>query len=322
MILVAVVLALALAVVGLALYLTQPAAGAERFGPEVAPDPAALEASVRTLVGRFGPRDVDHPENLDRAAAWIAEGLRAPGATVEPQSFEREGRRYQNVVARFGPQEGARIVVGAHYDTAGPLPGADDNASAVAGLLELARLLGAARPEVPIELVAYSLEEPPAYRTDRMGSAVHADALAAAGVKLRAMISLEMIGCFDDREGSQHLPSKLLAPLYPSRGDFIAVVGHLGSPGLVRRVKRAMSGASALPVRSINAPQLVPGIAFSDHRNYWARGYPALMVTDTAFNRNPRYHTAQDTPDTLDYRRMALVVQGVHSAVWALAKDR
>ena len=300
--------------------LTQPIGAGRRSGPAIEADPARLEATVRALVERFGPRDVDHPENLARVASFLAGELGASGAQVELQPFEREGKEYANVAARFGPRDGPRLVVGAHYDTAGPLPGADDNASGVAGLLELARHLGARRPDVPIELVAYTLEEPPVYKTSSMGSAVHADSLAKAGVPVRAMLSLEMIGCFSDAERSQDYPLSVLRPLYPSRGDFIAVVGDLASIPLVRRVKAAMRGASSLPALSMNAPRLVRGVSFSDHRNYWTHGWPAAMVTDTAFNRNPRYHEPQDTPETLDYRRMALVVQGVYSAVGALAE--
>jgi len=138
-------------------------------------------------------------------------------------------------------------------------------------------------------------------------------------VRVRAMIALEMIGFFSDAPGSQSFPTPLLRPFYPSRGDFITVVGKLGQGRLIRRVKRAMRGASPLDVRSIQAPKAVPGVDFSDHASYWAAGFDAVMVTDTAFYRNPHYHTARDTPDTLDYNRMAMVVEGVRAAVIALA---
>ena len=152
-----------------------------------------------------------------------------------------------------------------------------------------------------------------------MGSRVHAEGLRQAGVDVRAMLSLEMIGCFRDDPGSQEYPVSELGLVYPSAGSFIAVVGCLGQASLVRRVKRAMAESMSVPVRSINAPRLVPGIDFSDQLNYWDAGYAAVMITDTAFYRNPRYHRAEDTPDTLDYRRMAQVVEGVHAAVGALA---
>lgn len=304
-----------------ALVIAQPVGAEEKAGPDVTADPARLEATVRMLSEKLGPRDVNHPENLDRVAQFIADSLAARGTKVSRQPFDRDGRTYQNVIARYGPAAGPTIVVGAHYDSAGPRPGADDNASGVAGLIELGRLMGEHPPPMSVELVAFTLEEPPVYGDHQMGSYHHAASLAKDGVKVRAMLSLEMIGYFTDQPDSQHLPTALLAPLYPTKGDFIALVANLGQIALVRQVKRAMkAAATTLPVHSINAPTLIPGIDFSDHRSYWQHGYPALMVTDTAFNRNPHYHTAADTPDTLDYRRMALVVEGVHAAVWALSK--
>jgi Zn-dependent M28 family amino/carboxypeptidase len=225
-----------------------------------------------------------------------------------------------NIVATFGPETPERIVVGAHYDTFMDYPGADDNASGVAGLLELARMLGQAPPSLRVELVAFTLEEPPFFRTDAQGSAVHAESLRAKDVRVRAMLNLEMIGCFSDAPGSQAFPLPLLKLWYPDTGNFIVVVGQLGRGALVRDVKRAMRGASDLPVHSINAPAFIPGVDFSDHLSYWERGYPAVMITDTAFYRNPRYHTAQDTPATLDYARMAKVTDGVHAAVRTLAR--
>lgn len=281
--------------------------------------PARLEAHVRALAEDFSPRDYLHPANLDRAAAYVGAELERAGGRVSEQPFDAGGRTYRNVVAAFGPAEGERIVVGAHYDAAGPYPGADDNASGVAGLIELARLVGRAPPPVCVELVAYTLEEPPFFRSAHMGSAVHAHSLRLGRVRVRAMVALEMIGCFSDAPGSQRFPMGLLRAFYPSRATFITVVGRMGEGRLVRRVRRAMQGASALDVRSINAPRWVPGVDFSDHACYWDAGYPAVMVTDTAFYRNPNYHTARDTPETLDYARMADVVRGVYAAVQRLA---
>ena len=284
-------------------------------------DPLKLEAHVRTLAEKIFPRDAGHPQNLDRAAAYVRQSLEQARGSVTEQPFEVNGTTYRNVIARFGPDTMERIVVGAHYDTAGQQPGSDDNASGVAGLLELANLLGNATLETRVDLVAYTLEEPPFFRTEQMGSAVHARSLKQQNVHVRAMISLEMIGYFSDAPGSQRFPSFLVEPFYPSRGNFIALVGKLGQGGVVRRVKRAMRAASALPVYSINAPVFIPGVDFSDHLNYWDAGYDAVMVTDTAFYRNTRYHTNEDTPGTLDYHRMAMVVQGAYAAVLAMAEN-
>ena len=275
-------------------------------------DPARLDAHVRALVG-FSPRDETHPENLDRAATWIRRELQEAGGKVEDQAFSAKGATYRNAIAHFGPETRERIVVGAHYDAAGPYPGADDNASGVAGLLELARLLGEAPPPVHVELVTFTLEEPPFFTTPAMGSAVHATSLKARGIRVKAMIALEMIGYFTDAPGSQEYPLPILELFYPSRGNFIGVVGKLGQGALVRRIRNSMRRASPLPVHSISAPRSLPGVDFSDHRSYWDAGYEAVMITDTAFYRNPNYHTADDTPETLDYERMAMVVQGVYA---------
>ncbi len=274
------------------------------------------------LAEKFHPRDADHANNLDAAAAWIRGELALAGATVTEQVWETDGETYRNVVGRFGPGSGELVVVGAHYDTRGPKPGADDNASGVAGLLELARLLGADPPRGPVELVAYTLEEPPYYATPHMGSVHHADSLAEGGVEVRGMLSLEMLGFYNPASDGQTYPFSAMSLVYPDTGDFIAVVGNLTELSLVRRVKRAMQSAGTdVPVDSINAPEAVAGVDFSDHRSYWARGFPAVMITDTAFLRNPHYHEATDTPETLDYRRMASVVTAVYAAVFTLADE-
>ena len=299
--------------------MTQPLFPARRWRGSLCADPARLRRRVRQLCEEFFPRDFGHPENLESAAAYIREEFQRVSAAVADQVFSAGGGNYRNVIASFGPKTEELIVVGAHYDTDGELPGADDNASGVAGLLELAHLLCAVKLPLRVELVAYALEEMPFFGSSEMGSAVHARALHASGRRVRAMLCLEMIGCFSDERGSQQFPFPLLRLFYPGRGDFIAVVGNLRGPGVVRRVKLAMRRATDLPVRSINAPALVPGVDLSDHVNYWRLGYPAVMITDTAFYRNERYHTERDTPETLDYTRMAKVVQGVFEAVCDLA---
>ena len=198
------------------------------------------------------------------------------------------------------------------------MPAADDNASGVAALIELAYLLGRHPPARPVELVAYSLEEPPTYQTDSMGSAVHARSIAADTENVLGVIVLEMVGTFSDQRGSQSYPMPMLHLLYPNRGNFIGVVGRWGHGHWIKTVKKAMKDRTPLPVRSIRAPALVPGIEMSDHQNYWPLGLPAVMVTDTAFLRNPNYHTLQDTPDRLDYSAMAQVVVSLFEALCAL----
>lgn len=299
--------------------ITQPLLPGVEEKSETAVVPARLETHVRMLSEALFPRDARHPENLDRVAAYIQKEFAQAQGRVSEQSYQVADATYRNVLALFGPDTKERVVVGAHYDAAGELPGADDNASGVAGLIELAYLLGKISLPVCVELVAYTLEEA-AFHTAQMGSAIHAELLKQQGIPVRIMFSLEMIGYFTDAPDSQSFPLSFLAALYPSQGNFIAVVGKLDQGLVVRRVKTAMRSASALPVYSINAPRWVRGIDFSDHRNYWDRNYNAVMVTDTAFYRNKNYHTAQDTPGTLDYQRMAMVVQGVYAAVLAFAQ--
>ena len=282
--------------------------------------PARLERDVRRLVDEFHPRDFSHPDNLARAASWLAAEFSAAGAQVGEQAFQIGSATYRNVIGSFGPRTRELVVVGAHYDTHGELPGADDNASGVAGLLELARALAESKPATRVELVAYPLEELPVFGTREMGSAVHARSLRDSGARLRAMLCLEMIGTFSSEPNSQEFPNPVLRLFYPNHGDFIAVVGRVRDGFLVRRVKRSMRAGSDLPVHSIAAPRSLPGVDLSDHASYWNLGYRAVMITDTAFYRNDRYHAATDKPETLDYSSMAKVVDGVAQAVRDLAR--
>jgi Zn-dependent M28 family amino/carboxypeptidase len=300
-------------------WITQPLFSAPHAASTISVDPSRLEKHVVALSKTFSPRDQSQVENLDRVAEYIRNEFEPAKGNVSEQTFDVKDKRYRNVIASFGPDSPERIVVGAHYDSYGPRPGADDNASGIAGLIELAYLLGNSPLPMRIELVAFTLEEPPFFGTSQMGSAVHAASLKKEGIKVRVMFSLEMIGYFSDTPGSQGFPSPILRALYPNKGDFISIVGGLSDGLLTRRVKAAMRGASSLPVYSINAPTFLPGIDFSDHMNYWNQGYDALMITDTAFYRNTAYHTALDTADRLDYTRMAMVVQGVNAAILAVA---
>jgi hypothetical protein len=299
----------------LAAALRQPTFTELPFTGTLRADPRILRGHVDYLTTRVLPRSADHPENLDRAAEYIAERFRAAGGATSMQRFDARGRGYANVVAHFGPDDPSLpvLVVGAHYDafsTAQALPGADDNASGTAGLLELARLLGSRKPSTPVTLVAYTTEEPPFFGSEQMGSAIHANSLSAERRPVRGMICLEMIGYFSD---DQTWPNRLFALLYSANGDFIAVGGGWNDRKLTRHVKRAIRGAGGIRVASFTGPRETSDA--SDHRNYWSHGWPAVIVTDTAFLRNPNYHTSRDTAETLDYAKMARVVDGVWSAV-------
>jgi len=283
-------------------------------------EPALLERHVRMISEELGPRDFANLEGLEQVAQYIAKEFEKAEGRVAFQPYPVGAATYKNVIAEYGPDTEERIVVGAHYDSAGPLPGADDNASGVAGLLALAEKLKDHPPKMKVELVAYCLEEPPYFRTPSMGSAVHAKNLKDKGEKVRAMFSLEMLGYFSDDPSSQAYPSPLLRLFYPSVGNFIAVVSTFGQDGLGAQIRTAMNASSSVPHYSITAPKLLVGIDFSDHMNYWNNGYPAVMITDTSFYRNRNYHTAFDTADTLDYQRMSETVKGVWNAVIELAK--
>ena len=277
--------------------------------PKAAPE--RLRRHVEFLTTQAAPRDVDHPENLDKTVAYLHGQFALTHARVREQAFEVRGRTYRNVVATLGPAAGPVLVVGAHYDAFGGFganPGADDNASGTAGLLELARILDGRALPMRIELVAYANEEPPWFGSPWMGSAVHAR--SRKGQDVRGMICLEMIGYFTER---QPAPNRLFRLLYPDRGDFIAIAGRWSDRALTRHLKRAIRG-TGFPAVSFTAPRDA-GIDASDQRSYWDLGIPAVMVTDTSDLRNPHYHAPGDTAETLDYGRMARVVEGVGNGV-------
>ncbi|GGY73141.1 hypothetical protein GCM10011613_17750 [Cellvibrio zantedeschiae] len=274
-----------------------------------------LKETVIFLSEKVLPRDSQHPENLDIAAEFIKQKLSMSSASAIFQSYAVNGNNYKNVIASFGPDTKEVIVIGAHYDAFSTHAAADDNASGVAGLIELGKLLGKVQLKHRILLVAYTLEEPPYYATEHMGSFIHAASLKDN--KVRLMISLEMIGFFTDSPGSQSFPMPLLSLFYPDSGDFIAVVDSFLS-NEAAPLKASINKYTDVQAYSINAPRWVLGIDYSDHRSYWSHGYPAIMVTDTSFYRNHQYHQEQDTYERLNYKKMAEVVYGVFQYIQVL----
>src|SRR5439155_20252919 len=239
-------------------------------------DAARLETHTKKFSEEFVPRNWTHTENLNRAASYIHDEFARAGApAVQYQVYAMGGGTYRNVMVQFGPDSKDAVIVGAHYDAFGELPGADDNASGVAGLIELAHLLGRTKLQTRVELVAFTLEEPKTregdglFRSEYGGSAVHVRSLKERGISPRVFINLEMIGYFSDEDGSQSYPAGLFRCVYPSRGNFIAIVGRIGQGRTVRRVKAAMRAASALPVYSMSAHEIIEGVDWSDHANYW-----------------------------------------------------
>jgi hypothetical protein len=276
-----------------------------------------LRATVDFLTVTVHPRDYTRTDNLDTAAAWILERFRETGLEVGIQEYRLREGLYRNVIARKpGRDAGAGIlVVGAHYDAVQGSPGADDNASGVAVLLELARTLPEVEPERTIYLVSFCTEEPPFFATEGMGSHHFARELVARETPVHLMVALDLVGYYSDEPGSQGFLLPGMGLLYPDRGDFVGIVGDLGSGGSIRRVKRGMRSAGTIPVYSARAPSGLPGIHWSDHHSFRKLGLPGVMVTDTAFLRNPAYHGPGDTAETLDYERMAALVAALHGVL-------
>lgn len=275
-----------------------------------------MRRTVHYLSTMTPPRNYYNTESLRKSANYISQEFINYGLTPARQRFEVSGDIYENVIASVGPKEGIRIIVGAHYDVCGDQPGADDNASAIAGLLEIARFAKIHESELQyrVDFVAYTLEEPPFFSTTNMGSYVHARFLHENNINVRGMICLEMIGFFTEQKKSQRYPLSLMRLFYPSTGDFIGVVSNYGSSSLSKQLSQHLK-ATSIKVETLKAPSFITGVDFSDHRNYWKFGYDAVMITDTAFYRNPNYHERSDTIDTLDFSRMKEVVKGI---CWSL----
>jgi hypothetical protein len=284
--------------------------------PELTVHTDNLYTTVAFLSQIEPARNYVNTQSLNRVADYIAAAFESYGLDVSRQRFHAANNEYQNIIAGLGPEDASRIVVGAHYDVCGDQPGADDNASGIAGVLEAARVLSQYATQLThrIEFVAYALEEPPFYRTRLMGSYIHARSLHTNEVPVTGMICLEMIGYYSSVKGSQQVPFAPLKLMYPSRGDFIGVVGNFGSGNFVKSVQKHMQHAD-IGVHRLIGPSIIPGVDFSDHLNYWKFGYKAAMITDTAFYRNPHYHASTDTIDTLDFEKMKEVVKGI---CWAI----
>ncbi len=280
-----------------------------------------LRAHVEKLAGEIGERNTVHYNALYTAADYIESCFRALGLPVHEEKYRVDDKEASNIVAeikgRAHPDE--IVVIGAHYDTVEGSPGANDNASGVAAVLELARLFKDAKPQRTIRFVAFVNEEPPYFQTEEMGSMVHARQAKKQGDKVVAMLALETIGCYSDQPKSQKYPAPFNF-FFPDTGNFIGFVSDLGSRTLLRNVVGTFRETTRFPSEGVGAPGWIQGIGWSDHWSFWQAGYPALMVTDTAPFRYPHYHEPTDTPEKLDYGRMARVVAGVGRVVEKLVK--
>jgi len=273
---------------------------------------------VFKLAGDYPSRHGSRPAVLNAAAAFIESEFQSIGYEVGSQYYDSHGSKVRNLlVERKGNEPGkAVIIVGAHYDTVLETPGADDNASGIAGLLEVARLLKGTSGSRTVRFVAFPHEEPPYFYSSLMGSRKYAGMLKESGENVLVMICLEMLGFAGERH-EQRYPAPLMQVLgrYPKYGDFIGLVGNLKSLRMMSFVRSAMRKHCSVGVESLTAPGFISPMFLSDHSSFWKHGYPALMVTDTAFLRNPHYHLPSDKPETLNYNFLARVIEGVCATI-------
>jgi hypothetical protein len=276
----------------------------------------ALREDVEALATGIGERNASRYEALAAAADFLDESLEAMGYEVRRQRYEAQGKVFDNleveIRGRARPEE--IVVVGGHYDSVPGSPGANDNATGAAAVLALARAFATIQPSRTLRFVEFVNEERPFAHTPLMGSVVYAERARARGERVVAMLSLETIGYYRDEPGSQRYPS-VLGWLYPSTGNFVGIVGNFSSRHLVRQTIGVFRRYARMPSEGGALPERLPGVGWSDHWAFWQAGYPAVMITDTALFRYPHYHTAEDTPDHIDYDRLARVVGGLERVV-------
>lgn len=281
-----------------------------------------LQMHVERLAGDIGERNVFASEALQRAAVYIEDEWGTMGYDVERLEYDVSGIRCANLVTtRKGSARSSEILLlGAHYDSVIGSPGANDNASGVAAFLEIARMFQAVEPVLTVRFVAFVNEEPPFFWTHKQGSMVYAEAARRRGDDIRLMASLETIGCYSDQPGSQSYPP-LVRLFYPNRGNFIGIVSDFGSRPAMQRLAEAFRAQSDFPLQTVSTFRFIPGVSWSDHRSFWRHGYPAVMVTDTAFYRYRHYHAPTDTADKLAFPELAQVTLGLFEAFAVLARE-
>lgn len=265
-------------------------------------------------------RNFKNIESLQKTKEYIFNTFASYGCQVTEQKWLAESNEYSNVIASYEPEKKKRVIIGAHYDVCGDQPGADDNASAVAGLLETARLTMMNKPSLDygIDFVSYCLEEPPFWETELMGSFIHSKSLKENGIDVKGMICYEMIGYFSDEPNSQTSPYPDLAKLYPSTANFILVVGIKRFDKFTSQFHAAMAKNSNIDVQIVCLEDNDGWAALSDHRNYWHFDFPGLMINNTSFLRNPHYHKITDTIETLDFKKLTAVVDSAYNGIVCL----
>jgi Zn-dependent M28 family amino/carboxypeptidase len=282
-----------------------------------------LKEHVIRLSHEIGERNYIKYKELNLAKEYIYQEFESYGYKPEFQRYYLADREYSNIIA-VKEGEGSKsetIIVGAHYDTVIGTPGADDNASGVACLLELAKISYHSQFKKTIKFIAFVNEEPPFFFSDEMGSRIYAKKAKEKGENIKAMISLESIGYFDEKRGSQQYPLGLKL-FYPDKGNFIAVVGNMVSRDLVKKISRAITTNCNIPVQHFWGPaSIVPAISLSDNWSFWVESYKGIMITDTAMYRNPNYHLPQDTYEKLDYLKLSKLTKGISLVIKTIASS-
>jgi hypothetical protein len=280
-----------------------------------------LKEHVAALSQQIGERNLNHYDRLEAAATYIRQYLEQQEYRVEEQDFTVQGKTCRNLYAVLEGSDKAKpvLVIGAHYDSVAGSPGADDNGSGVAAVLELARIMKNEPIARSIVFAFFTNEEPPYSQTDSMGSLQLARYFKLQHLPIAGMISVETIGYYSTQPGSQKYPAGI-GSFYPNTGNFIGFVGNLGSRTFLHQAIAAFRASAHFPSEGAAVPKFVKGVSWSDHWSFWRIGVPAIMVTDTAPFRYPYYHTANDTPDHLDYDRMARVVVGLKHVLQELAQ--
>lgn len=298
---------------------------AKKFAPALSAQEIEISENIKEIV-RFlsldiGWRDYENYANLQEAKRYIVDRFKDLGYEVTTMPYEIEGRVFKNIIAQRhdSPDSGETVVVAAHYDSCRN-PGADDNASGIAGMIELARLLKEERTKAKLKFIAFVNEEPPFFGTEKMGSRVYAKRAKAQGERIKAAIILDLIGYYKEGRNSQRY-YPLMGPFYSNEGNFIAFLGNFASRNVIHSLKGYFANQTSFPVESLIAPSFTPGVNFSDHWSFWKEGFRAILITDTAFMRNPHYHSFSDLPETLDYGKTAQMVSGLKKAILDFANE-
>jgi hypothetical protein len=291
-----------------------------QLSPEEAECALSLRSDIKMLAGQIGSRNLYSLYALERAADFLEDRFKESHCTVMRETFTCEGKSCCNLVAEVrGSQVPEEIIlIGAHYDTAGDSPGANDNGTGVAALLALAQTFSKEKPYRTLRFVAFTNEEPPFFKSACMGSRVHAKGCRKRQEKVIAMFSLETIGYYSDARSTQMYPPPL-SLFYPSTGNFIAFVGNLSYREFLKKTVDSFRRNAQFPSEGAALPSWIPGIDWSDHWSFWKEGFPAVMITDTALFRYPEYHSIYDMPDKLDYERLARVVTGIKMVIQEMA---